>query len=81
MFHHLDRFRKNFAAKEMYAKQKAKENTVLQRNQMLKLLEGEDLTGIDINTDEGKRPFIDANLAILTAPWVFYWSPGVRIGP
>ena len=49
----------------MYAKQKAKENTVLQRNQMLKLLEGEDLTGIDINTDEGKRPFIDANLAIL----------------
>jgi hypothetical protein len=26
---------------------------------MLKLLDGEDLTGIDINTDEGKGPFIN----------------------
>jgi hypothetical protein len=44
----------SFSAKEKYTEIKAKESKLFERDHMLKLLEGEDLTGIDINTDEGK---------------------------
>jgi len=40
-------------AKQKYVEKKAKEQKLFQRDHMLKLLDGEDLTGIDIDTDEG----------------------------
>ncbi len=40
-------------AKQKYEEKKAKEQKIFQRDHMLKLLDGEDLTGIDIDTDEG----------------------------
>jgi hypothetical protein len=41
------------AAKKKFDEKRAEESRMFQREQLLKLLDGEDLTGIDVNTDEG----------------------------
>ena len=40
-------------AQEKLAEQRAKDHARQRKEQMLKLLDGEDLTGIDIDTEEG----------------------------
>jgi len=43
-----------FSAKLHHAEKKARESRLFQREHLLKLLDGEDLSGIDINTEEGE---------------------------